>query len=106
MRRGEIYLLSKAAGDPKRQRAFVIVSRQALIDSKFSTVVCAPVFSHGEGLTTQVAVGPEEGLKHASWIMCDNLISVRKTDLTHYLGSLPRTRAAELDHALKMALGL
>ncbi|MGA3211656.1 MAG: type II toxin-antitoxin system PemK/MazF family toxin [Terriglobales bacterium] len=106
MRRGEIYLLSKATGDPKRQRAFVVVSRQALIDSKFSTVVCAPVFSHGEGLTTQVAIGPEEGLKHASWIMCDNVISIRKSDLTNYLGSIPRNRIAELNHALKMALEL
>ncbi len=106
MKRGELYRVHKPGGDPKQYRAFVIVSRQILIDSQFSTVVCAPVFTHGDGLSTQVAVGPDEGLKHSSWIMCDNLVSLRKTDLTQFLGSLSRARLAELDHALKMALDL
>ena len=106
MKRGEVYRVYKPGGDPKQYRAFVIVSRQILIDSQFSTVVCAPVFSHGDGLSTQVPVGPDEGLKHSSWIMCDNLVSLRKTDLTQFLGSLARPRLAELDHALKMALDL
>jgi mRNA interferase MazF len=106
VKRGELYRVHKPGGDPKQYRAFVIVSRQILIDSQFSTVVCAPVFSHGDGLSTQVAVGPDEGLKHSSWIMCDNLVSLRKTDLTQFLGSLSRSKLAELDHALKMALDL
>ena len=106
MKRGELYRVYKPGGDRKQYRAFVIVSRQILIDSQFSTVVCAPVFSHGDGLSTQVPVGPDEGLKHSSWIMCDNLVSLRKTDLTQFLGSLARPRLAELDHALKMALDL
>ena len=83
-----------------------MVSRQALIDSRFSTVICAPVFSNGEGLSTQVAIGPDEGLKHPSWIMCDSLVSMRKSDLTNYVGSLSRSKLAELNHALEMALDL
>jgi mRNA interferase MazF len=106
VKRGELYRVYKPGGDPKQHRTFVVVSRQILIDSQFSTVVCAPVFTHGEGLSTQVAVGTDEGLKHASWIMCDNLVSLRKTDLTNFLGSLARSRLAELDQALKMALDL
>jgi len=104
MRRGELYRVHKPAGDPKEFRVFVIVSRQALIDSRFSTVICAPVFSHGEGLATQVAIGPEEGLKHPSWIMCDNLVSIRKTELTDFLSSLSREKLAELNRALRLAL--
>jgi mRNA interferase MazF len=84
----------------------VVVSRQVLIDSKFSTVICAPVFSSGQGLSTQVPIGPEEGLKHASWIMCDNLVSLRKTDLTNYVGSLSRAKIGTLNNALQMALDL
>ena len=106
MRRGELYRVFKPGGDPRQYRAFVIVSRQTLIDSRFSTVICAPVFSNGEGLSTQIAVGPDEGLKHSSWIMCDNLVSVRKRELTNYLGVLSRSKLAELDYALKMALEL
>jgi mRNA interferase MazF len=106
VKRGELYRVYKPGGDAKQYRTFVIVSRQIVIDSQFSTVVCAPVFTHGEGLSTQVAVGTDEGLKHASWIMCDNLVSLRKTDLTNFLGSLARPRLTELDRALKMALEL
>lgn len=106
MRRGELYRVYRPGGDPKRYRAFVVVSRQILIDSKFSTVICAPVFTSGQGLSTQVPVGPEEGLKHPSWIMCDNLVSLRKSDLTRFLGSLSRSKLDELDRALKMALDL
>ncbi len=107
MRRGDLYRVHRpGGGDPKRHRIFVVVSRQALIDSKFPTVVCAPVFSHGEGLSTQVAVGIDEGLRHTSWILCDSLMSVRKEDLTQYVGSLSRAKFRELDYALKQALDL
>jgi mRNA interferase MazF len=106
VKRGELYRVPKPGGDPKRYRAFVVVSRQVLIDSKFSTVICAPVFTSGEGLSTQVPIGPEEGLKHSSWIMCDNLVSLRKADLTQYIGSLSRSKIADVNQALKMALDL
>ena len=106
MKRGELYRVHKPGGDPKEYRVFVIVSRQVLIDSRFSTVICAPVFTSGEGLSTQIAIGPDQGLKHQSWIMCDNLVSLRKTDLTNYLGSLDPSKLAELNRALRMALDL
>src|ERR1700704_7197066 len=106
MTRGELYRVHKPGGDPKLYRTFVIVSRQVLIDSKFSTVICAPVFTNGEGLSTQVAVDLAEGMKHSSWIMCDNLVSLRKADLTHFIAQLPAVKIAELDRALRMALSL
>jgi mRNA interferase MazF len=106
VKRGELYRVHKPGGDPKSHRTFVVVSRQVLIDSKFSTVICAPVFSSGQELSSQVSIGPEEGLKHASWIMCDNLVSLRKTDLTNYIGSLSRAKIDNLNNALKMALDL
>ena len=106
MKRGELYRVHRPGGDPKQYRTFAIVSRQVLIDSRFSTVVCAPVFSKVEGLSTQVSVGPDEGLKHQSWIMCDNLVSLRKSDLTQFVGSLSPAKVLELDRALKLALDL
>jgi mRNA interferase MazF len=106
MMRGELYRVFKPGGDPKMSRVFVVVSRQILIESRFSSVICAPVFSSGEGLSTQVAVGPEDGLKHESWILCDNLVSIRKFDLTDYVGSLSTKKLLELDRALALALDL
>jgi mRNA interferase MazF len=106
MKRGDIYRTHKPEGDPKRHTICVVVSRQALIKSAFSTVICAPVFSNGEGISTQVAVGPDEGLKHDSWIICDNLRSLPKTHFTQFLGSLSHRKLAELDEALRIALAL
>ena len=106
MKRGDLYRVHKPSGDVKRQRVFVVVSRQMLIDSGFSTVICAPVFTVGQGLSSQVRVGLDEGLKHESWIMCDNLVSLRKGDLTNLVGSLPQSRFAELNRALIIALAL
>lgn len=106
MRRGELYRVRRLGGDPKRQRVFVVVSRQVLIDSRFSTVICAPIYTRGEGLATQVPVGPPEGVKHESWIMCDNLVSLRKEDLTDYVGSLASAKFAQLNRALRIALDL
>jgi mRNA interferase MazF len=83
---------------------FVIVSRQILIDSRFSTVVCAPVYTACEGLTTQVAAGTDEGLKHDSSIHCDGLVSLPKSFLTHFVGVLSETKLRDLDRALKAAL--
>ena len=106
MKRGELYRVHKPEGGPKAFRTFVIVSRQILIDSQFSTVVCAPVFTRGDELSTQVAIGPDEGMKHESWIMCDNLVSIRKADLTSYVGSLSSTKIIQLNQALKIAVDL
>jgi len=106
VKRGDIYRVRKPGGDPKKSRAFVIVSRQTLIDSRFSTVVCAPVYSRRDGLATQVDVGINEGLKHDSSINCDNLVSISKSALTDFLGSLSHARVEELDHALRIALAL
>jgi mRNA interferase MazF len=106
MRRGEIYRVYKPAADPKRYRSFVVISRQVLIDSSYATVVCAPIFTNGSGLSTQVPVGTNEGLKHDSWIVCDSLTSLPKTDLTQFVGSLSWPKLEELEEALRIALAL
>ena len=106
MRRGEFYRVYQPPGDTKQYRVFVIASRQALIDTRFPTVICAPVYTNGTGLSTQVSVGLNEGLKHESWIHCDNLSSIPKFALTNYVGSLLSDRIPEIDRALAMALDL
>jgi mRNA interferase MazF len=82
------------------------VSRQALIDSRFSTVVCAPVYSRRDGLATQVDVGADEGLKQESSIHCDALVSLPKSALTNYVATLGPGRVRAMDLALRVALAL
>jgi mRNA interferase MazF len=86
MKRGDLFRVYRPSRhDPKEYRVFLVVSRQELIDSRFSTVICAPVYSKYDGFTTQVEVGVNEGLKHDSAIYCDELISLPKSLLTNYL---------------------
>ena len=105
MRRGELYKVKRPSSrDPKKFRVFVIVSRQILIDSRFSTVICAPVYTTYEGLSTQLAVGIDEGLKHESAIHCDELVSLPKSMLTNFIGMLPPQKLHLLKNALQIAL--
>ena len=107
MRRGEIYRIARPPGnDPKKYRFFVVVSRPALIQSRFSTVICAPIYSAHHGLSTQVAVGIEEGLKHDSSVHADALMSIPKSLLTNYVGMLSPAKLHGVNEALAIALSL
>ena len=107
MKRGELYRVFKGSRpDPRRHRVFAVVSRQVVLDSRFSTAICAPVYSAHSGLSTQVQVGVEEGLKRDSSIHCDELVSLPKASLTDYVSSLPSNKLRELDRALAVALEL
>jgi len=107
MKRGELYRVSLGSKtDTKKQRVYVIVSRQELIDSTYSTLICAPVYTNYEGLSTQVPVGVNEGLKHPSAIRCDELISILKTNLSDYVGYLSYEKLVELELALSIAVGI
>jgi mRNA interferase MazF len=102
--RGDLFRVAHPSGDSKKARVFVIVSRGDLIDSAFSTVICAPVYTERRGLSTEVNVGTAEGLKHDSAILCDALVSLEKTRLTRYMGSLGYDKLTELAAALRIAL--
>ena len=105
VRRGELYRVSKPTKrDPKNFRIFVIVGRQEVIASNYSTVICAPVYSNCLGIETEVEIGIDEGLKHHSCIRCDELFSVHKSVLTNYVGVLSAAKLGQLNNALKIAL--
>lgn len=107
MNRGDLYRIYKPnARDPKRFRVFVIVSRQVTVDSSFSTVICAPIYTNCSGLETQVEVDVEEGMKHHSCICCDELVSFPKSMLTDFIGQLSKQKLRELNRALKIALAV
>ena len=94
MKRGDLY------------RVYLIVSRQVLIDSQFPTVICAPIRTNYGNLPTQIEVGIDEGLKHDSAVYCDDLISLRKSLLTDYIGSLSDSKMEEVNTALRIALAV
>ena len=105
MKRGDLYRVYRGSKyDPKEYRVFLIVSRQLLIDSRFATVVCAPVYSKYDELPTQIEIGSNEGLKHDSAIHCDDLTSIPKSLLTDYISTLSDEKMEEVNTALRIAL--
>jgi len=104
LRRGELYRVRHPSGDAKRSRVVVVISRPAHLASRFSTAICAPVYSQRGGLSTEVEVGPAEGLRHPSAILCDVLTSFPRSQLTDYVGTLGPAKLAALRAALRVAV--
>ncbi len=107
MKRGDLYLVRHPSSrDPRKQRAFLIVSRQVLIDSRYSTVICAPVYSAYDGLATQVLLDASDGVKRECSAHCDELVSLPKSMLTNFIGALARQKLELLNSSLGVALGI
>lgn len=108
MTRGEVY--RTADRSPERGGKpgyYVVVSRAFIAESDdVSTVICAPVYSQVLGLSTEVVVGPDEGLPRTSAVRCDFLALMFKRKLTGFVASLPPRKLAELNRALAAALDL
>ncbi|GHU50485.1 hypothetical protein FACS1894200_10010 [Spirochaetia bacterium] len=107
MKRGELYRVYRGGRyDPKNYRVFLVVSRQGLIDNTFSGVICAPAYSKYGEVDTQVEIGIEEGLKYDCAVYCDELISLPKSMLTNYIGSLSDAKMEAVNAALRIALAI
>ena len=105
MERGNLYRVKNPSRlDPKKFRVYVVISCRRFILSSYQTVICAPVYTNRNGLPTEVYVGIDEGLKHDSAIRCDERISVEKSKLTDFIGTLSAQKINELNQALKIAL--
>jgi mRNA interferase MazF len=100
--RGEIWLYSFAA--PDKRRPVLVLSRQRAI-SLLRTVLVAPITSAAHGVPSEVQIGTDEGLKHASVVQLDHVQTVHKERLHHFVGTVgPRTMAA-VCRALLVATG-
>ena len=75
-----------------------------LIKSRFSTGISAPTYTAYDGLSTQVLVGVEEGLKHESSIHCDEWVSLPKSLLTDFIGMPSPLKVMALNSALALDL--
>jgi mRNA interferase MazF len=106
--RGEIYRTGERVPERGDKPGFyVVVSRPFIAENDdVSTVVCAPVYSQVLGLSTEIVVGPEEGLPRVSSVRCDFLALMFKRKLTTFVASLPPRKLVELNRALAVALDL
>lgn len=108
MTRGEIYRTREPVAERGHKPGFyVVVSRSFIAENDdVSTVVCAPVYSQVLGLTTEVTLGPEDGLPRPCAVRCDFLTLMFKAKLTHFVGKLSARGFVALNRALASALEL
>jgi len=108
VRRGEVYRTRERVPERGDKAGFyVVVSRNFVArNDDVATVICAPVYGEILGLTTEVVVGPEDGLPRTSAVRCDFLTLMFKSKLTHFVSTLSATKIAELNRALAHALDL
>ena len=108
MTRGEIYRTRDRVPEPGGKPGFYVVVSRAFVaeNDDVSTVVCAPVYSQVLGLTTEVVLGPDDGLPRTSAVRCDFLTLMFKSRLTQFVGTLSPEKVKELDRALTVALDL
>jgi mRNA interferase MazF len=98
-RRGEIWL-----ADLDKTRPVVVLTRDPL-GQLLHSVVVAPVTSRIRGLSTEVALGPDEGLRQQSVANLDNIELLSRERLEVRIGrALPGTMRA-ICGALSIALG-
>lgn len=100
--RGEIWQYSFPS--PNRRRPVLVLTRQEIIGHLASLTV-APVTSTIRDIPTEVAIGPECGLKHPSAINLDNLATVPRAGLRGYVGRVTPEVLDQVREALLFALG-
>ena len=83
----------------------VLILTREIVRPHLSRVTVAPITSTIRGLSTEVSVGPEDGIRAESVANLDNLQFVARRDLVRRIG---RARQATLDgicKALSIASG-
>ena len=69
-------------------------------------VTIAPVTTTVRGLTTELAVGPANGLDHDSVVNLDNIVTIPAADLGRQIGRLLPEQEAALTEAIHAAFDL
>ena len=103
MRRGDVWWAEFPA--PAGKRPVVLLSRtEAYAVRELITV--APVTTRIRQIPTEVPLGSEEGLPKRCVANLDTITTIPKAALTERISVLPGEKRAEVERALRFALGL
>ena len=102
VRRGEIWNFRFER--PDKQRPVLILTRQEIIPV-LHTVTVAPLTSTIRGVPSEVVLGPEAGLKNQSAINLHHLVTVPKSQLRRFVGTVSPATLQRVKEAMLFALG-
>ena len=86
-------------------RPAVVLTRE-IVRPRLQKITVAPITSRVRGLSTEVPVGPANGLDHDSVISCDNVTTVPAAALRRVVGYLLPDQERALARGLVLAFDL
>jgi mRNA interferase MazF len=88
-----------------KARPVLVLTREP-VRAAMRRVTVAPITSTVKGLSTEVPVGPDNGLDQPSVVSCDNIITIDKAALGRHLGFLFERQEPALAAAIVNAFAL
>jgi mRNA interferase MazF len=88
-----------------KARPVLVLTREP-VRGAMRRVTVAPITTTVKGLSTEVGVGPENGLEQPGVVSCDNVITIDKTALGRHVGFLFERQERELAEAIVHAFAL
>jgi len=82
-----------------KTRPVLLLAREQ-VRPYLNSITIAPITTTVRGLSTEVPVGPANGLDHDSVISCDNITTIPRAAIGRHLGYLHSTQ----EHALAQAI--
>ena len=109
MKRGDIYFMQTKGRDSVQAgfRPVIIVQNNIGNLHSPNTIVCSITAQVKQPLPTHVYIGTSGGLTKKSTVLCEQIQTVPKEDLTGYLGCISDPRTLErIDKSIQISLGL
>lgn len=91
--------------DLDRTRPVLVLTRE-LVRPHLTRVTVAPITTTIRGLSTELPVGPANGLDTASVVSCDNIATIPAAALGRQIGLLLADQELELTAAIRAAFDL
>jgi mRNA interferase MazF len=88
-----------------KARPVLVVTREP-VRAAMRRVTVAPITATAKGLSTEVPVGPANGLDQPCVVSCDNMITIDKGALGRHIGLLFARQERELTEAIVSAFAL
>ena len=100
--RGEIRLV--AFPPPDKPRPVLVLTRDSAI-GYLSRVTVAPVTSSIRGVPSEVAIGPEDGVRQPSAVNLHNVLTIQKRDVGRRVARLSDDKMRDVCRAVAFVVG-
>ena len=84
----------------------VLILTRELVRPHLTSVTVAPITSTIHGLSTEIPVGPANGLDQDCVVSCDNIVTIPTSALRRQIGFLFPAQEAALSQAIQAAFDL